>query len=119
MKLWVATGAVLLLAGAAVALLLVDSDLWHSSTQHRPDHFTTHLLQREPPRRPEHQAARRSHHQRPSPFALQPAGRHLPVDAEFAPQNGPKAGRRFGVHTGQVLWRHHAGTALPIGRPAK
>src|SRR5436189_1750761 len=119
MKLWVATGAVLLLAGAAVALLLVDSDLWHSSTQHRPDHFTTHLLQREPPRRPEHQAARRSHHQRPSPFALKPAGRHLPVDVKFAPQNEPKAGLLFDVHTGQVLWRHDAGRELPIASLTK
>jgi D-alanyl-D-alanine carboxypeptidase len=119
MKLWVATGAVLLVAGAAVALLMVDPDLWNSSAQHRPRHFTTHLLQRQPPQRHERGHRRNAHHERRSPFALKPAGPHLPVNVEFAPQNEPKAGVLFDVQTGRILWRHDAGKQLPIASLTK
>jgi serine-type D-Ala-D-Ala carboxypeptidase (penicillin-binding protein 5/6) len=118
-KAWVATGAVLLVAGAAVALLMVDPDLWNSSAQHRPRHFTTHLLQREPPQRHERKHRRNARHDRPSPFALKPAGRHTPVNVEFAAGNEPEAGLLFDVQTGRILWRHNAGRELPIASLTK
>lgn len=115
-----ATGAVLLVAGAAVAFLMADPDLWHSSAHHRPAHFTTHLLQREPPQRHEDGPGQSRHHEpQPSPFALKPAGRKLPVNVEFAPGNEPKAGLLFDVRTGRVLWQHDAHKRLPIASLTK
>jgi len=117
MKVWMATGAVLLLAGAAVALLLVDQDLWTSAAHREHRRYTTHLLQREPPRVPQRQ---REAHRRPdSPFALKPAGRRLPVNVDFAPGNDPRAGVLFDVQTGRILWRHSAGRELPIASLTK
>jgi serine-type D-Ala-D-Ala carboxypeptidase (penicillin-binding protein 5/6) len=112
MRAWVVSGAVLLVAGAAVALLLVDPDLWHSSADHGARHFTTHLLQRE-------RQVEREHRRRRSPFALEPAGNHVPVSVRFAGGNEPKAGVLFDVHTGRVLWRHDAGKRLPIASLTK
>ncbi len=112
-----AAGAVLLVAGAAVALLMVDPDLWRTSARHRPGHLTTLA----PPHEP---AGRRDRGRGPddglhSRFALEPAGGHLPVDVRFAPGSEPKAGVLFDVRTGRVLWRHNAGEKLPIASLTK
>jgi D-alanyl-D-alanine carboxypeptidase len=110
MKVWVATGAVLLVAGAAVALLLVDPHLWRSDA-HRPRGTTIHVVHRDPPG---------PAHSRPaSPFVLERAGRNLPVRIDFAPANEPRAGILFDVDTGRVLWRHNAGKRLPIASLTK
>lgn len=119
MKAWVATGAVLLVAGAVVAFLLVDPHLWNSAARHRPRHFTTHLLQREPPQRGEREHRHGGHQQRRSRFELEPARGHVPVDVKFAPGAEPKAGILFDVHTGRVLWRRNAGEQLPIASLTK
>jgi D-alanyl-D-alanine carboxypeptidase (penicillin-binding protein 5/6) len=114
MKVWVATASVLLVAGAAVALLLADPDLWNSAGHHRTG--TVDVVMRNPPQR--HQKSRER--ARPdSPFVLEPARRHLPVNVEFAPANEPGAGVLFDVHTGRVLWQHDAGERLPIASLTK
>jgi len=118
MKVWVATGVVLLIAGAAVALLLVDPQLWSSAGHHGRDRFPTRLLERDPPR--PHERGRETDQRRPeSPFALKPAGRRLTVNVGFAPGNEPRAGVLFDVDTGRVLWRHDAGRELPIASLTK
>jgi len=109
MKVWVATGAILLVAGAAAALLLVDDHLWRSDA-HRPAP-NIHVVVPHP---------RGPAHSRPdSPFALEPAGRKPPVDIRFAPANEPRAGLLFDVDSGQVLWQHNAGKELPIASLTK
>ena len=50
---------------------------------------------------------------------LEPAGRRLPVNVEFAPANEPRAGVLFDVHSGRVLWQHDAGKRLPIASLTK
>ena len=115
MKAWLVTGAVLLVAGAAVAVLLVDPDLW------RPDassamHETVRVTRAEHART----AHRRTAHARPeSPYALRPAPPHLPVNIRFAPSKEPRAGILFNVHTGRVLWEHDPGRRLPIASLTK
>jgi serine-type D-Ala-D-Ala carboxypeptidase (penicillin-binding protein 5/6) len=110
MKVWVATGAILLVAGAAVALLLVDPHLWLSDGQRR-EPSTIHVARQDP----------RGHaHSRPaSPFVLQRTDGNLPVRVEFAPANEPRAGILFDVDTGRVLWQHDAGKRLPIASLTK
>jgi D-alanyl-D-alanine carboxypeptidase (penicillin-binding protein 5/6) len=110
MKVWLATGAILLVAGAAVALLLVDPHVWRSDAQ-RPSRSTIHVA-RPAPRGPAHS--------RPtSPFVLERAGRNPQVRVDFAGGNEPRAGILFDVETGRVLWRHNAGKRLPIASLTK
>src|SRR3954451_12299405 len=98
MKVWVATPSVLLVAGAAVALLMVDPDLWNSARHHRTG--TVDVVMHRPPQR--HQKS--NERARPdSPIVLEPVGRLLPVNVEFAPANEPRAGLLFDVRTGRVL----------------
>ena len=119
MKVWVATGAVLLVACAAVVLLLVDPNLWTSAADHG-DHSRTRVVDRRAPQGAAHAQQRRQARARPdSPYALAPAGRHLPVDVNFAPGNEPRAGVLFDVDTGRILWRHDAGKQLPIASLTK
>src|SRR3954451_21367805 len=117
MKVWLATAAVLLLAGAAVAALLVDPHLWNSGA-----HRTTHPMVRVVPRDPA-QGGHSGHDEgragKPSPFALKRAPRRLPVNVRFAPANEPRAGILFDVHTGRVLWEHDPGRRLPIASLTK
>src|SRR3954447_26405371 len=117
MKVWLATAAVLLLAGAAVAALLVDPHLWSSGA-----HRTTHPMVRVVPRDPV-QGGHSGHDEgragKPSPFALKRAPRRLPVNVRFAPANEPRAGILFDVHTGRVLWEHDPGRRLPIASLTK
>ncbi|MFL5891435.1 MAG: D-alanyl-D-alanine carboxypeptidase family protein [Solirubrobacterales bacterium] len=119
MKVWVATGAVLLVACAAVVLLLVDPNLWTSPAD-RGDHSTDRVVDRRAPQ--DALRRQRRHHAATlpdSPYALAPAGRHPPVDVDFAPGNEPRAGVLFDVDTGRVLWRHDAGKQLPIASLTK
>jgi D-alanyl-D-alanine carboxypeptidase (penicillin-binding protein 5/6) len=112
MKLWVATGAILLVAGAAFAVLLVDPDLWRPDAS-RLSPATIHFDNPKP-------YERTDRHRRPSsPFVLERAPRNLPVRVEFAPGNEPKAGILFDVDTGHVLWQHDAGRRLPIASLTK
>src|SRR5215208_6616015 len=112
MKVWIATAAILLVAGAAVAVLLVDPDVWRSDAR-GPTSTTIHVV-RQDPHDPAH------HHSRPkSRFALQRAGRNLPVRVDFAPANEPRAGILFDVDTGRVLWQHNPGRRLPIASLTK
>jgi serine-type D-Ala-D-Ala carboxypeptidase (penicillin-binding protein 5/6) len=60
---------------------------------------------------------RRSAETAPSPFALGPAPRHLPVKVAFARE--PRAGILFDVDTGRVLWKHDAQRRLPIASLTK
>jgi D-alanyl-D-alanine carboxypeptidase (penicillin-binding protein 5/6) len=115
MKVWVATGAILLVAGAAVAVLLVDPDVWRSDA-HRPPRSTIHVVHRDRGQQDEH--ARR-HRGPASPFVLQRAGRHLPVQVKFAAANQPRAGILFDVDTGRVLWQHDPARRLPIASLTK
>jgi D-alanyl-D-alanine carboxypeptidase len=116
MKVWVATGAVLLVAGAAVAILMVDPNLWHSAAHHQHHHrSSTHRMADRPSHDKQHHARRRSS----SRFALKPAGRGLPVNVEFAPGKDPRAGVLFDVDSGRVLWQHNAGQRLPIASLTK
>jgi serine-type D-Ala-D-Ala carboxypeptidase (penicillin-binding protein 5/6) len=115
MKAWVATGAVLLLAGAVVAVLLVDPKLWRSEGS-SATHATVRVASREHRQAAKHQARRA----RPkSPYALRPAPRHLPVSVQFAASKEPSAGILFNVHTGRVLWEHDPGRRLPIASLTK
>src|SRR5256885_17146959 len=109
MKAWVATGLVLLVAGAAVAVLLVDPHLWRSEGQ-MPMHTTIRVArgQRPQPARRHRKDARPE-----SPYALRPAPRNLPVNVRFASANEPSAGVLFNVHTGRGLWGHDPGRRLP------
>jgi serine-type D-Ala-D-Ala carboxypeptidase (penicillin-binding protein 5/6) len=119
MKVWVATGAVLLAAGAVVVLLLVDPNLW-TSEAHHGHRSTVRMVERKAPKEDPHD--RRGHGgraRRHSPYALKPAGGHLPVNVGFAAGNEPKAGVLFDVDTGRVLWRHDAGKELPIASLTK
>jgi D-alanyl-D-alanine carboxypeptidase (penicillin-binding protein 5/6) len=110
MKVWVTAGAILLVAGAAVALLLVDPHLWLSDA-HRRAPSTIHVVRPDP--------RGHAHSRPPSPFVVQRTGRNLPVGIEFAPANEPRAGILFDVDTGRVLWRHAAGKRLPIASLTK
>jgi serine-type D-Ala-D-Ala carboxypeptidase (penicillin-binding protein 5/6) len=118
MKVWMATGVVLLAAGAALVFLLVDPDLWTPAADRSDPLFTPHMVERAPAHSPERRGAQ-SRTPRRSPFSLEPANGHLPVNVEFAPGNEPKAGVLFDVHTGRVLWRHDAGRRLPIASLTK
>jgi D-alanyl-D-alanine carboxypeptidase (penicillin-binding protein 5/6) len=121
MKLWMATGTVLMVAGAAVVLLLVDPHLWRSAADHGHHGFTVQRVDRGPPHK-QRKHERRSGHprsRRDSPYALKPAGRQPPVNVRFAPGNEPRAGLLFDVDTGRVLWRHDAGRELPIASLTK
>src|SRR3954451_23585048 len=117
MKAWLATAAVLLLAGAAVTALLVDPRLW-SSDAHRPTPPTVRVVQPDPA-----QGDESRHHGggagNASPFALKPVDRRSPVNVHFAPANEPRAGILFDVHTGRVLWEHDPGRRLPIASLTK
>ena len=117
MKVWVATGIVLIAAGAAVAALMVDPHLWSSAARHGRHDFVTQLIQRRPPQAP--RAATRARSRRQSPYALKPAGREVPVNVQFAAGKEPGAGVLFDVDTGRVLWRHDAGKRLPIASLTK
>jgi D-alanyl-D-alanine carboxypeptidase len=112
MKVWVATGAILLVACAALGALLVDPDLWQP-TASRLAPATIKVDNPKPRRRADR------HRQPRSPFVLQRARRHLPVQVEFAPGNEPRAGILFDVDTGRVLWQHDAGRRLPIASLTK
>jgi serine-type D-Ala-D-Ala carboxypeptidase (penicillin-binding protein 5/6) len=115
MKAWVATGAVLLLAGAVVAVLLVDPNLWRSEGS-----SATHATVRVAPRERRQAAKQQARRARPkSPYALRPAPRHLPVSVRFAASKEPRAGILFNVHTGRVLWEHDPGRRLPIASLTK
>lgn len=116
MKTWVATGAVLLAAGAAVVLLLADPNVWTPAADGPDPLFTQQMVEREQAQPGQGQRSRA--HGR-SPFALEHAGRDLPVDVKFAPGNQPRAGLLFDVDTGRVLWRHDAGRQLPIASLTK
>lgn len=118
MKVWAATGAVLLAAGAAVVLLLADPHVWTPAADGPDPLFTQRMVERGQAEAQRHHDAR-SHSPGRSQFALEPAGRHLPVDVKFAPGNEPKAGVLFDVDTGRVLWRHDAGRRLPIASLTK
>jgi D-alanyl-D-alanine carboxypeptidase (penicillin-binding protein 5/6) len=115
MKAWVATGLVFLVAGAAVAVLLVDPHLWRSEGS-RPLHTTIHVARGRlaQPTRPH-----RKDTPRESPYALRPAPPNLPVNVRFAPANEPRAGILFNVHTGRVLWEHDPGRRMPIASLTK
>jgi serine-type D-Ala-D-Ala carboxypeptidase (penicillin-binding protein 5/6) len=115
MKAWVATGAIVLVAGAAVALLMVDPNLWHSAAHHQHHHRSSTHRGADRPSHEQHHARRRSR----SRFVLKPAGRNLPVNVKFAPGNDPRAGVLFNVDTGRVLWQHNAGQRLPIASLTK
>jgi D-alanyl-D-alanine carboxypeptidase (penicillin-binding protein 5/6) len=115
MKVWVATGLVLLLAGAMVAVLLVDPNLWRSEGS-----SATHDTIRVARSQGTHAARHRGGHARTaSRYALRPARRHLPVNVRFAPSKEPRAGILFNVHTGRVLWEHDPGRRLPIASLTK
>jgi D-alanyl-D-alanine carboxypeptidase (penicillin-binding protein 5/6) len=115
MKIWLATAAVLLVAGAAVAVLLVDPGVWRSDAR-RPMRTTIHVVHPDPREHARH----RQQHARPAPpFALQRAPGDLPVHVEFAPTNEPRAGILFDVHSGRVLWQHDPGQRLPIASLTK
>jgi D-alanyl-D-alanine carboxypeptidase (penicillin-binding protein 5/6) len=120
MKAWLATGAVLLVAGGVVAVLMTDGGLWHSNGDHHR-RSTMEFIERHAPqaRRPHQQGDRHARGRPDSPFVLEPAGEHLPVNVEFAPRNEPRAGVLFDVHTGRVLWQHDAGKRLPIASLTK
>ena len=107
MKVWVATGAILLAAGAALALLLVDPHLWRSDP-------VGHTFSIDVPRPvPEAQPEPRS------PYVLPPAPTHLPVDVRFAPGMEPRAGVLFDVDTGRILWQRDPTRRLPIASLTK
>ena len=110
MKAWAATGAILLLGGAAVALLLVDPHVWQSDAR-LPQRTTIHVARRDHPNP--------AHSRHASPYVLRRAGRNLPVHVDFAPANEPRAGILFEVGTGRVLWQHNAGKQLPIASLTK
>jgi serine-type D-Ala-D-Ala carboxypeptidase (penicillin-binding protein 5/6) len=118
MKVWAATGAVLLAAGAAVVLLLADPHVWTPAADGPDPVFTQQLIERGQAGTRQRQDAR-AHPQRRSPFALEHAGGRLPVDVKFAPGNQPRSGLLFDVDTGRVLWRHDAGRRLPIASLTK
>ena len=115
MKAWVATGLVLLVAGAVVAGLLVDPNLWRSEGS-----AATPATVRVDPREHAQAAEHRAPDPRPkSHYALRPAPRHMPVNVRFAPSKEPRAGILFNVHTGRVLWEHDPGRRLPIASLTK
>jgi serine-type D-Ala-D-Ala carboxypeptidase (penicillin-binding protein 5/6) len=119
MKAWAATGAVVLVAGAAVAFLMVDPDLWHSDAHHHHGSTTAHgSITARRADHPPHEQRHPRRRSRPR-FALKPAGRNLPVNVGFAPGNDPRAGVLFDVDTGRVLWQHNAGQPLPIASLTK
>src|SRR5688572_3750217 len=112
MKVWAATGAILLAACAAFGALMVDPELWRPSAS-RLAPATIHF-ERLKPQEPFDRQRRPT-----SPFVLERAPRHLPVRVEFAPGNEPRAGILFEVDTGRVLWQHDAGRRLPIASLTK
>jgi D-alanyl-D-alanine carboxypeptidase (penicillin-binding protein 5/6) len=112
MMVWVATGAILLVACAALAALLVDPDLWQPAAS-RLAPATINFENPKPYRRTE------SRPRPTSPFVLDRAPRHLPVRVEFAPGKEPRAGILFDVDSGRVLWQHDAGRRLPIASLTK
>src|SRR3954466_15400332 len=105
MKVWVATGAILLVAGAAVAVLLVDPDVWRSDA-HRPPHSTIHVVHREPSKHAEHT---QRHRGPASPFVLQRAGRQLPVNFMSAAETQPRPGILSDANGGGFLGQHDPG----------
>jgi D-alanyl-D-alanine carboxypeptidase len=115
MKAWVATGLVLLVAGAVVAVLLIDPNLWQSQGS-----SATRTTVRVSPHKHAQAVKHHARHARPqSPFALRRAPQHMPVNLEFAPSNQPRAGILFNVHTGRILWEHDPGRRLPIASLTK
>jgi D-alanyl-D-alanine carboxypeptidase (penicillin-binding protein 5/6) len=123
MKVWAAAGTVLLVAGAAMVVLLVDPNLWTPTADHGHRGSTTQVVERTPrhqqQRKKRHSQKRHARTSRGSQFVLQPARGHLPVNVEFAPGKEPRAGVLFDVHTGRVLWHHDAGKRLPIASLTK
>jgi len=110
MKLWLVTGLSVLVAGGAVALVVVDPAPWGSG---KPS-----LAQRHPAStHPTPSRSSRPQGRPASPFALRPAPSRLPVHVEFA--HAPLAGVLFDVHTGRVLWQRHARRQLPIASLTK
>lgn len=107
MKVWVATGAILLAAGAALALLLVDPHLWRSEPAGHT--FSIHVPRPVPQAQPKPR----------SPYVLPRAPRHLPVDVRFAPGMEPTAGVLFDVDTGRILWQRDPARRLPIASLTK
>jgi serine-type D-Ala-D-Ala carboxypeptidase (penicillin-binding protein 5/6) len=108
MKRLVAPGLVGLFAvaiGAGLFLLVNPGPLGSGSRVARPA-----ARGHPPPRAP-------THTKQPSPFALRPAPRRLPVDVEFTRK--PKAGLLFDVDSGRVLWEHDPGRKLPIASLTK
>ena len=115
MKAWVATGLVLLVAGAVTAMLLVDPHLWRSEGS-----SATHATVRVAPREQAQAATDEARDAPPtSPYALRSAPSHMPVKVRFAPSNEPRAGILFNVHTGRILWQHDPGRRLPIASLTK
>src|SRR3954453_24271272 len=101
MKVWVATGAVLLVACAAVVLLLVDPNLWTSPAD-RGDHSTDRVVDRRAPQ--DALRRQRRHHAATlpdSPYALAPAGRPPPGDGDFAPGDEAPGGGALCVGNGR------------------
>src|SRR3954466_12469800 len=106
MKAWAATGLVLLVAGAVVAVLLVDPNLWRSEGS-SATHVTVHVAPGDHARATKRAPKHRARNPLPtSPFALRPAPAHTPVDVRFAPSKEPRAGILFDIHTGRILWQH-------------
>jgi serine-type D-Ala-D-Ala carboxypeptidase (penicillin-binding protein 5/6) len=130
MKVWMATGAILLVACAALAVLLVDPGVWHTVASRET---LSDALLTDPPssgprqnsggeaprKRPDGNERARRQRRPTSPFVLERARGDLPVQVEFAPGNEPKAGILFDVDTGRVLWKHDAGRRLPIASLTK
>jgi D-alanyl-D-alanine carboxypeptidase len=92
-KVWLATGLVLLVAVAALVALLVDPAAWQSEGTAHHGHPSTALARRQGadhPQRRSHRIARRS-----------------------------RAGVLFDVDTGRILWEHDARRRLPIASLTK
>jgi D-alanyl-D-alanine carboxypeptidase len=106
-KVWLATGLILLVAGAALILLLVDPAVWQKEKA-RPHEAPARpaTIARHPPRDPPR-----------SPYELRDPSSRLPVHVEFARK--PRAGILFDVHSGRILWQHDPGRELPIASLTK
>lgn len=108
MKVWVATGAILLVAGAALAVLLVDPHLWRSDPAD-PTFSSIRVVRQAPEARPKPR----------SPYVLPKAPRDLPVEVQFAPGREPRAGVLFDVDSGRILWQLDPTRRLPIASLTK
>jgi D-alanyl-D-alanine carboxypeptidase (penicillin-binding protein 5/6) len=106
-KVWLATGLILLVAGAALVVLLVDPDVWQKDVakpRRAPAYHAPVATDPRPkPRR--------------SPYELRDWSAHPPVQVEFSRR--PRAGILFDVESGRILWQHDPGRELPIASLTK